>query len=82
MTTTGRLSFKDYLLLFITVSVQFTWDPYHAGQGHAESHPLGPLGVDVVVPVLHRRVADAVEDKHGLYGLKENKLKGKCHQNS
>jgi hypothetical protein len=67
--------------LFIIVCT-YTWDPYHAGQGHAESHPLGPLGVDVVVPVLHWRVADAVEDKHGLYGLKENKLKGQFHQNS
>ena len=43
-----------------------TWDPDHAGQGHAESHPLCPLGVHVVVPILDRGVADAVEDEHSL----------------
>jgi hypothetical protein len=43
-----------------------TWYPDHAGQGHAEPHPLRPLRVDVIVPVLDRGVADAVEDEHRL----------------
>ena len=38
-------------------------DPDHAGQGHAEAHPLGPLGVFVVVAVCDRGVGDDVEDE-------------------
>ena len=41
-------------------------DPDHGGEAHADAHGLGPLGVRVVLTVLHGFVREDVEYEDGL----------------
>ena len=57
------------------------WDPDHRGIGHAESHPLRPLGVFVIMAVGDRGVGDAVKDKDGKHDHGSKELPAEIPEN-